>query len=520
VVDYAVTSFYCQQLLGRDMSAWRNEVPITGTVDLPPDPHALDGLGRNHSLPTALADLVDNSIDAHATHVLIRTVRQSGRLRALYVVDNGDGITPDSIDEAMTVGRRRVYAATDLGRFGLGMKAASFSQARSMTVLSKASDAPAVGRRWLLTDDKRDFHCDVVSPAFAEAELERSWDIPWSGHGTVVRWDEVTAFPATDDPDRIETFISHTTTTIAAHLGLVFHRLLGNGAVNIGLDVEDVDAGTVGLRSAVSALNPFGYLRSGKAGYPKDLIAVTDGHKISFRCHIWPGRSNLPQFRLPGGGPEQHQGFYFYRRDRLLQAGGDWYGVAARHRGLQLARVEINIDGDIARIFRMNPEKSRILAGPEFGTLAEAARSEDGVAFIDYLRVAEDKFHESRQRSRKRHSVIPPGKGFAPQLRRAIQNELPFLVGEKPIDVRWARMPSNEFFEIDRSARTLRLNIKYRRTAAGERHSVNDAPLLKALLYLLMEDVFKGEYLGPRDKDNIELWQEILTTAAESEPYE
>lgn len=499
------------------MSTWRDEVPTTGTVVLPPDPHALDGLGRNHSLPTALADLVDNSIDAHATHVLIRSVRQNGRLRALYVVDNGDGIRPDFIDEAMTVGRRREYAATDLGRFGLGMKAASFSQARSMTVLSKVSDASAVGRRWLLTDQKRDFRCDVVPPAFAAAELERSWAIPWSGHGTVVRWDEVIAFPATDDPDRVETFISHTTTAVAAHLGLVFHRLLDNGTVNIWLDVEDVDTGNAGPRSAVSALNPFGYLRSGKAGYPKDLIAIARGYEICFRCHIWPGRSNLAQFRLPGGQPEQHQGFYFYRHDRLLQAGGDWHGIAARHRGLQLARVEINIDDDIARIFRMNPEKSRVLAGPEFSVLAEAARSEDGVMFIDYLHAAENKFRDSRQRSRKRHSVIPPGKGFAPQLRRAIRDELPFLVGENPINVRWTRIFGDEFFEIDRDTRTIWLNIKYRSTASGERHSVNDAPLLKALLYLLMEDVFKGEYLGARDKDNIELWQEILIAAAESE---
>ena len=69
--------------------------------------------------------------------------------------------------------------------------------------------------------------------------------------------------------------------------------------------------------------------------------------------------------------------------------------------------------------------------------------------------------------------------------------------------------------------RTLWLNVKYRGTASGERRSVNDAPLLKALLYLLVEDVFKGEYLGARDKDNIELWQEILTAAAaESESYE
>jgi hypothetical protein len=499
---------------------WQDEVPTTGTVILPPDPHALDGLGRNHSLPTALADLVDNSIDAHATHVLIRSVRKNGRLCTLYVVDNGDGIRPDAVDEAMTVGKRRDYAATDLGRFGLGMKAASFSQARSMTVLSKASDTPAVGRRWVLREDRRDFQCDVVPATFASAELDRPWAIPWSGHGTVVRWDEVTAFPATDDPYRVETFISHTITAVAAHLGLVFHRLLDNGTISIGLDVEDIDAGHTGPRSIVRSLDPFGYLKSGKAGYPKDLIAIAGDYKIFFRCHIWPGRSNLPQFRLPGGQPEQHQGFYFYRHDRLLQAGGDWSGITARHRGLQLARVEIDIEDEIARIFKMNPEKSRVLAGPEFSSLAEEARSEDGVTFVVYLQVAEDKFRESRQRSRKRHSVIPPGKGFPWQVRRTIQHELPFLSDETPIDVRWTRMHGDKFFEVDRDSRTLWLNIKYRGAASGERHSVNDAPLLKALLYLLMEDVFKGEYLGVRDKDNIELWQEILTTAAKTEQYE
>jgi hypothetical protein len=293
--------------------------------------------------------------------------------------------------------------------------------------------------------------------------------------------------------------------------------MLENGSVDIGLDVEDVDLGITGPRARVNAINPFGYLRSGKAGYPKDLIAPTGEHSIRFRCHVWSGRSNLPEFRLPGGSPEEHQGFYFYRHDRLLQAGGEWYGVAAQHRGLQLARVEINIDDDIARILRMNPEKSRVLAGPEFGAFAEAARSEDGVTFTDYLQVAEEKFRESRQRTHRRTSVIPPGKGFSPQLRRTIQDELPFVPGEEPIDVRWTRIDGDDFFEVDRDTRTLRLNIKYRGATPGQRHSVNDAPILKALLYLLMEDIFKGEYLGIRDRDNIELWQEVLTAAARIE---
>src|SRR4051794_2885785 len=100
----------------RDMSMWRQEVPTEGSVELPPDRRALDALGRNHSLETALADLVDNSIDAGASRVLIRFVRDGARLVGLYVVDNGHGITPDDIDDAMTVGGRRSYTGSDLGR--------------------------------------------------------------------------------------------------------------------------------------------------------------------------------------------------------------------------------------------------------------------------------------------------------------------------------------------------------------------------------------------------------------------
>ena len=74
------------------------------------------------------------------------------------------------------------------------------------------------------------------------------------------------------------------------------------------------------------------------------------------------------------------------------------------------------------------------------------------------------------------------------------------------------------FLEVDRERRTLWLNKRYRSLFTGDDHgSLNDAPLLKGLLYLLMQEVFKGSYLGPRDKDSIDLWQQVLTAAARAE---
>jgi hypothetical protein len=496
---------------------WIQEIPTEGSIELPPDPRALDAIGRNHSLETALADLVDNAIDAGATHVLIQLVRVGGRLSSLYVVDNGRGMNPESIDTAMTVGGRREYGEDDLGHFGLGLKAASFSQARSLTVMSRAAGHEAVGRRWRLDHaTQRGSACDVVPGRFVEAEFGRDWHIPMTDSGTVIRWDDIVAFPATDDPKRVETFINHTITTVCQHLGMVFHRFLEDNRLVVDFEVRNVDAAFVGPPIPVTPLNPFGYPRSGRPDFPQTLAAEVGDLRLAFRCHLWPGRSSTPPFRL-SGNPVDHQGLYFYRRDRLLQAGG-WVGLHAPHRRLQLARVEVDIDNDVIGLFQMNPEKSRVLVGPEFARLAAAARSSDGVSLSDYLGIAEQVYRTSSARSAKRTPMIYPGAGLPPRVRATIQQEVPALRGEQPIDIRWNTFTDDSLFQVDREKRTLWLNKRYRKLLLGGKHGgLNDLPLLKSLLYLLLENVFEGDYLGSRDKDNIDLWQAVLTTAVQAE---
>lgn len=496
------------------MAGWTASVPTDKSFELPPDPRTMEAIGHNHSFETALADLVDNSIDAEASHVLIRFVRDSGRLRSLYVVDNGQGITPDRINDAMTVGGRRAYAAADLGWFGLGLKAASFSQARQLTLLSQAKDSPAVGRRWSLDNARTRFLCDIVPGYFAASELGQDRGLPGTGSGTIVRWDEVGGFPATDKPEQVEQFISRKISVIADHLGLVFHRILENGRVTIEIDVQDARFDTTS-RVRVDPINPFDYHRTGATGFPKDLVATAGDHSLTFRCHVWPPRSTARQFKL-GGRPADHQGMYFYRRDRLLQPGG-WEGVHVEHPKLQLARVEVEIDSDVEALLRMNPEKSRVQVRPEFGQACASARAEDGTTFDDYFAVAERVYQEGNKRRRVRKPMIRPGRGFTPGLRDTIESEIEALESD-PVDLRWRDFDNDQLFDIDRGEQTIWLNKRYRKMLLGDRHAgLNDLPLIKTMLYLLMEDVFQGEYLGPRDKDNIELWKSVLTTAVRAE---
>jgi hypothetical protein len=496
------------------MSQWSREIPVDGSVELPPDPSTLASLGRNHSLETALADLVDNSVDAEATDVLIRFVREGNRLVGLYVVDNGNGIAPETIDIAMTIGGQRRYTGNDLGRFGLGLKAASFSQAGSLTVLSRTSGPRVVGRRWLLDGDRSGFHCDTVPGSFATTELDRAWPVPRREAGTVVRWDRVHGFPAFNNSEHVDEFLSRTISHLQGHLGLMFHRLLAAGRVRILIDVEDTAEGS-GVASTVAPLDPFAYPNT-LPGWPKDLTATLGATTVALHCHLWPGRSNLPQYRL-AGGPEQRQGLYFYRRNRLLHAGG-WEGIHAPDKKLQLARVSIDIDDDTHGLFRMNPEKSRVSAGPDFAVLVNAARAADGTTIATYLKVAEATWTTSNQRTTaRRAAVFPPGRGLHPAVSREIRDELPQR-NDEPLHLLWRSFTGDEFFQIDRSNRTLWLNQAYRRALlGGRRGGLNDLPLVKTLMFLLTEQVFEGAHLGARDKDNIELWQEILTAAAKAE---
>lgn len=488
-------------------------VPTTGSIQLMPDPRSLDALGRNHTLEAALAELVDNSIDAGSRHVLIRFVRDGDHLTRLLVVDDGVGMTDERIDVAMTVGGARAYDDDEIGRFGLGLKAASFSQARAVTVVSTAAGHPAVGRRWELTKTKQDYRCEIVDGAFAADQLRHDWGFPASDTGTLVRWDAVKGFPTVESPMAVERFLQTAFATIRAHLGLVFHRLLVDTDLRLLLDVED--AGDVVVRAEVPPLDPFGYQRTGAAGWPKRIRAGRGERKVVLQCHIWPGRSNADEFRLDGDLISR-QGLYVYYNGRLIQRGG-WNGLCHADKQLNLARVAVEVEGDVEQMLSLKPEKNGIEVGPAFGpTIIDAAAS-DGTTFTDYLDHARGVFKEANRRRRGRQAVLAPGKGFAPRVRRAFERELP-LKDEEPIAIRWRRLPDVDFFEIDRDERVLWLNKRYRKALAGDRRrGLNDLPIIKALMFLLTENIFAGQNMGPRDKDNLEVWQAILIAAAREE---
>ncbi|UGU30614.1 ATP-binding protein [Mycolicibacterium smegmatis] len=486
-------------------------------IHVPPTDGLLKALGLEQSFEAAVADLIDNSLDAKATRVLVRFILRKERAAQLIIVDNGRGMDHAQINEAMQLGRRRGKQTASHGFYGVGLKASTFGQASTLTVLSRGYGNESEGRRMHREAGPGDFEVDVLNPETVGVVLQGLLQFVGSSkQGTVVQWDGVKDFPGSRDPAQTNTYLDNKVSALNRHLGMVYHRLLERREVEISIDVYDADAAVAGPPTSVDPIDPFGYHRTGDPAYPKELVAEVGHMKVALQCHIWPPRSDAPQYRLYGKPVEDYQGLYLYRKDRLLKAGG-WGGVVQDQKSFKLARVAVDIDKHLD-VFDMSVSKEGVRLKSSLVAAIEQASSRDGTTFEDYLEAATDAVKRGNTRQRKRVKILPPGQGLDPVVKRAIKREAPLLEGEEAIRIRWKNMRGSNFVVMDRKARTLWLNEKYRQTVLhGDRGNVNDAPLLKALLYLLFEDLFRGQAMGPKDKENERFWNRVLMAAAEAE---
>ena len=103
-----------------------------------------------YNLETAIADIIDNSISANARNIYINRIWRGGQ-SIITIKDDGDGMNSNEIIQAMRPGAQNPLSdrsENDLGRFGLGLKTASFSQCRKLSVLSKRKDYASAFWSW------------------------------------------------------------------------------------------------------------------------------------------------------------------------------------------------------------------------------------------------------------------------------------------------------------------------------------------------------------------------------------
>jgi hypothetical protein len=487
-----------------------------GHRDVPPDPSIADAVGRHHTLGTAIADLVDNSIDAHAERVHIRFLSADGAVHGLRVIDDGDGMDAARIDSAMTFAGRREYAQEDLGHFGLGLKAASLSQADVLDVYSRSRGGTAVGRRITSASPTRVSELD--SGQVAEILAERGATIPGgsSAKGTVVEWRGVRTFLSSSQDDERTAWLDATVEELRMHLGLVLHRLIAAGRVTITIDEFDTVVQEAGASRTVDPIDPFGYIASPGGGEVVDLQGRLDGEPIGLRAHVWPAaQGDSPSFRLADRTGERRQGLYIYRNDRLLQVGG-WNGIVHGSRDLAYARIVLDLDDTVARHATINPEKSGVEFDADLREAVEQSADGHGRGFRDYLALAEQEAAVSRRRNRRPITLAEPRRGLSPELLDTISRSVSFSE-HGTIEIRWRTMRDGSFTEVDLDRRTLWMNSRYREALGADTGEADDAPLIKMLLLLLYSRFFEGSMLGGREREELRTWNDLIMAALDEE---
>lgn len=351
---------------------------------------ALRGLG--YSTATALADIIDNSIAAGARNVDL-TFDWNGRESTIRIEDDGRGMSAAELDCAMRLGEKNPLDRrdeNDLGRFGLGLKTASFSQCRRLTVASVGPDglqclrwdldvlAASEGDGWHLLEGPDDSALRIVDE-FGSRE-----------HGTLVLWevlDRVVTdnFGEQDFLDLID--------RVERHLAMVFHRYLEGTRPRLR------------LRIAGKGIAPWDPFLAGHPAKPwhSPPASCPGMPGVEVECHVLPHKDRLaPKEYESAQGPDgwtAQQGFYVYRNERLLVA-GSWLGLGqgrgwTKDEAHRLARIRLDIPNSADAAWKIDIRKST--ARPPVEVRAWLARLAD----------------ETRSRARKAFAL----RGQAPRTR-------------------------------------------------------------------------------------------------------
>ncbi|KQV06554.1 hypothetical protein ASC63_03765 [Leifsonia sp. Root112D2] len=484
---------------------------IARVVELEPDPSVLSAIGSSHTLSSAIADIVDNSIDAGAERIRIRFVVDNGYVRGIRLSDDGVGMSGDQLMTAMTLGKRRAYDGDSLGHFGIGLKASSLSQAASFTVYTSCGFEPVCGARMRRTAPGGGFPIDVLTD-----------DAAWHGFddgsgelqstGTVVEWSDLDSVSTSDIPSVRQRWLDSVITELRGELGLIFHRLIAARNLRIEIDQYDLAYRASGVPRVVDAVDPFSFSLWGMTGYPRTLIGeIPGGSAVAATCHILPPNSESPAARLLGRRRTEWQGFYIYRNDRLLQAGG-WNSMLAEHsRDYQLARVIIDVTPEMLSTLRMNPEKRGVIFRPDFTRAIESAVDvEFGATFRSYLEDARATIKRANARHVSTKPITEVNYGLPDSVTEVVSETLGLRDDTRPAAILWRVLDEERLFEFDHLAHTLWLNAGYRTQLSGKS---GDAPLLKLALFLLVESNFKLTRLQQGTRDQIDAWQSVLAAA-------
>lgn len=303
----------------------------------------------NYDLAGALADLIDNSVKADAQNVWITCLYNDGEPEVV-IRDDGHGMSRGELHAAMrpaSTNPTSERSAKDLGRFGWGLKSASFSQCRELIVLS-TQDYSSSGAVWDL-DNIDNWTMGVFSRTQSDRMLSSEFE---NGHGTEIIWRKCDRL--SEGSSLNNSNFNETIRIAADKLALVFHRLIeGKSRKYRKLNIEI--NGT-----PLEPFDPFYSEHPACQIREKETITISR-KRLVVQPYVLPHFSKLSEQeydRLQGSeGIVRNQGFYVYRNDRLI-IHGTWFGLAKHGDLSQLARISIDIPNSMDDLWKITVDKS------------------------------------------------------------------------------------------------------------------------------------------------------------------
>ncbi len=326
------------------------------TILLPSAPDLIESLRDiGYSMETAVADIIDNSITATASIIKI-DFQWSNASPWICIADNGIGMSSDELMEAMRHANKNpnsIRDDKDLGRFGLGLKTASFSQCRQLTIISKNNGQVSAlewNLDWLKEHPEAGWSIiglsimDINNSPLLHSLLQEHLSV---SDGTIVLWRNLDRFDESEQ--KLNSLIQRT----RHHLEEVFHRYLTPSPGTKGVDI------LINNDPAI-AFNPFFSNHPATQELPLQEIYL-ENTVIKVQPYVLPhyNKSSREDYERYAGeeGYLQNQGFYVYRNKRLIIK-GTWFRLIKKEELTKLIRVQIDIPNSLDHLWKIDVKKS------------------------------------------------------------------------------------------------------------------------------------------------------------------
>ena len=306
-----------------------------------------------YNLGTALADIIDNSITAKAKNIWIET-KWNGSETTIAVKDDGEGMNGNELINAMTPSSQDPSLSrdeSDLGRFGLGLKTASFSQCRVLTVVSKKIGYNKTYWTWDLDYVKSCGRWELLR--WLPESYSNVLDDKEQKQGTVVIWsapDRIVAEGTAPDDLQSKMKFFDQLDIAQKHIAMTFHRFIQDKTVKIYFG-----------ESELVPWDPFCQNESSTQMFPvQELYFGKECAEV--RGYVLPHKSKFSSedaYKNSEGmfGQPAQQGFYVYRGRRLLVA-GSWLGLFRKEEHYKLVRIKIDLPNTLDTTWKIDIKKS------------------------------------------------------------------------------------------------------------------------------------------------------------------